>query len=99
MDEIPVVEKRLRGFARLTAEQRRVVAAIGGRAAHARKRAHRFTAEEARAAGRKGGLASSRNKEHMREIGRRGGLAVSADPGHMKELSRRAHGGGDGDEA
>jgi general stress protein YciG len=46
------------GFARLTPEERRRCAAKGGRAAHASKRAHRWTTEQAREAGRKGGLRS-----------------------------------------
>ena len=42
-------------FSRLTIEQRRAIASAGGRAAHANGRAHRFTSEEARAAGKRGG--------------------------------------------
>ena len=42
-------------FSRLTIEQRRVIASAGGRAAHANGRAHRFTSEEARSAGKRGG--------------------------------------------
>ena len=39
-------------------EQQRRIASEGGKASHASGRGHRFTAEEARAAGRKGGMAS-----------------------------------------
>jgi general stress protein YciG len=35
--------------------------------------AHQFNTEEARAAGRKGGEAVSRNREHMSRIGKKGG--------------------------
>jgi len=42
--------------------------------AHAKGTAHEFTSAEARAAGRKGGTALSRNRAHMAEIGRKGGL-------------------------
>ncbi len=49
--------KRRQGFAALDAERRKAIASMGGIAAHAAGRAHRFTTEEARAAGRKGGLA------------------------------------------
>ena len=45
-----------------------------GQMAHAKGRAHEFTSAEARAAGRKGGTAVSRNRAHMTEIGRKGGL-------------------------
>jgi general stress protein YciG len=64
-----------RGFACVDPDLRREIARMGGRAAHARGTAHEFTSEEARAAGRKGGEAVARDREHMREIGRRGGVA------------------------
>jgi hypothetical protein len=51
------------------------IASKGGRAAHAKGTAHEFDSNEARAAGRKGGMAVSRNREHMAAIGRRGGEA------------------------
>ncbi len=44
-----------KGFQGMTPERRREVAASGGRAAHAKGTAHRWTEEEAREAGRKGG--------------------------------------------
>lgn len=46
-----------RGFATMSPSKRSEIASKGGKAAHASGRAHRFTTEEARAAGRKGGLA------------------------------------------
>ena len=46
------------GFASMTPERRSEIAAMGGRAAHAKGTAHEYSpGEEARAAGRKGGLA------------------------------------------
>src|ERR687885_781964 len=56
-------------------ERPREVASKGGRAAHAKGTAHEFNSDEARDAGRKGGQAVSRNREHMAAIGRRGGEA------------------------
>ncbi|MBC8082959.1 MAG: hypothetical protein H7Z21_07070 [Hymenobacter sp.] len=53
--------KRPRGFAAMDPEQQRRIASEGGRASHESGRGHRFTAEEARAAGRKGGQASRKN--------------------------------------
>ncbi len=50
---------------------------MGGTAAHERGRAHEFTSEEARAAGRLGGIAVSRDREYMARIGRKGGDARS----------------------
>jgi hypothetical protein len=51
------MEKQRRGFALLTPERRKAVSALGGAKAHATGRAHKFTSEEARDAGRKGGKA------------------------------------------
>ncbi len=91
-----------RGFAGMDPERQREIARLGGRTAHARQRAHRFTSDEARAAGRKGGQAVSQDREHMAEIGRRGGSAVSQDREHMAEIGReggQARGRTDGDES
>lgn len=52
------VTKRPRGFAAMDPAQQRRIASEGGRASHQSGRGHRFTSEEARAAGRKGGQAS-----------------------------------------
>jgi general stress protein YciG len=63
------------GFAGMDPEVQREIASKGGRAAHAKGLAHEFTPEEAREAGRKGGAAVSRNRDHMVEIGIKGGKA------------------------
>jgi hypothetical protein len=52
-DSNPTQQRRLRGFAAMSPEKKREIAGMGGRAAHATGRAHQFTTEEARAAGRK----------------------------------------------
>jgi general stress protein YciG len=62
-----------RGFAGMSDQRQRQIAAAGGRAAHSQGTAHEFSAAEARKAGQKGGEAVSRNRRHMAEIGRRGG--------------------------
>ncbi len=62
-----------RGLASASEETRKRVASLGGKAAHASGNAHEFDSEEARNAGRKGGEAVSRNREHMAAIGRKGG--------------------------
>lgn len=64
-----------RGFASMDREKQKEIASKGGRAAHAKGTAHEFDSSEAREAGRKGGVAVSRNREHMAAIGRRGGEA------------------------
>lgn len=67
--------KSRRGFASMDEARQREIASKGGRAAHAKGTAHEFDSNEARAAGRKGGEAVSRNREHMAAIGRKGGEA------------------------
>ena len=67
--------KSARGFASMDQQKQKEIASKGGRAAHAKGTAHEFDSSEARAAGRKGGMAVSRNREHMAAIGRRGGEA------------------------
>src|SRR4051812_1567058 len=64
---------RNRGFASMDAAKQREIARKGGQAAHARGTAHEFSANEARAAGRKGGERVSADRDHMSRIGRIGG--------------------------
>jgi general stress protein YciG len=52
-----------RGFAAMTVEQKREIASKGGKTAHALGVAHKWTPEEAQAAGRKGGAISRRSKK------------------------------------
>lgn len=62
-----------RGFASMDESKQRQIASKGGKAAHQKGTAHEFTPEEAREAGKKGGLKVSQNRQHMAEIGRKGG--------------------------
>ncbi len=66
--------KRPRGFAAMDKTRQKEIASAGGRAAHECGNAHEFTSEEARSAGRKGGMSISQNREHMASIGSKGGL-------------------------
>jgi general stress protein YciG len=75
-------KKSLRGFASMSREKQREIASKGGHAAHAKGTAHEFSADEARAAGRKGGETVSRDRAHMAAIGRAGG--------HNSHRNRRA---------
>jgi general stress protein YciG len=54
------VSRDLRGFASMDVARRREIASLGGRAAHAKGTAHEWSREQARIAGRKGGLARTR---------------------------------------
>jgi general stress protein YciG len=67
--------KSNRGFASMDLGKQREIASKGGKAAHAQGRAHEFSADEARVAGRKGGEVVSRDRAHMAAIGRAGGQA------------------------
>ena len=67
--------KSNRGFASMDLSKQREIASKGGKAAHAQGRAHEFTADEARNAGKKGGEVVSRDRDHMAAIGRAGGQA------------------------
>ena len=67
-----------RGFASMDPSKQREIASKGGRAAHAKGTAHEFTSDEARVAGRKGGEAVSRDRQHMSTIGREGGHSRGA---------------------
>ncbi len=49
--------KHLRGFGSMDPQRQREIASMGGKTAHREGRAHKFTSEEAKAAGRLGGLA------------------------------------------
>jgi len=49
--------------------KQREIASKGGKAAHQKGTAHEWTSEEAREAGRKGGMASHRRKQQAREGG------------------------------
>ena len=62
------MEKQHRGFAAMDQEKQRVIASKGGRTAHERGTAHKWTAEEAREAGRKGGQASHRQTQNSGDL-------------------------------
>ena len=57
--------KEDRGFASMDRAKQREIASKGGKAAHQKGTAHEWTSEEAREAGRKGGMASHRRKQQQ----------------------------------
>ncbi len=61
--------KEDRGFASMDRAKQREIASKGGKAAHQKGTAHEWTSEEAREAGRKGGMASHRRKQQQGEPG------------------------------
>lgn len=74
-----------RGFASLNSEERKNISSKGGHAAHQKGTAHKFTSEEAKLAGRKGGEKTSQNRAYMAEIGKKGGEASHAGKNNKTE--------------
>src|SRR6266511_686195 len=62
-----MVAKEDRGFASMDRSKQKEIASKGGKAAHQKGTAHEWTSEEAREAGRKGGMASHRRKQEQTE--------------------------------
>lgn len=59
--------KLRRGFASMSPEKQREIASKGGRAAHVKGTAHEWTSDEARHAGRKGGMISRGGRGRLPE--------------------------------
>jgi len=57
------MKKGKQGFASMNPNKQREIAANGGRAAHKRGKAHKFTREEAIAAGKAGGKAKRKKQD------------------------------------
>jgi general stress protein YciG len=92
VSECPPTENRMskedRGFASMDREKQREIARKGGRAAHEKGTAHEWNTEEARAAGRKGGLSSSaRRYEAAKESELRPDLRVEPTSSGSPALS------------
>ena len=73
--------KSNRGFASMDPQRQREIASEGGRAAHEKGTAHEFTSEEAREAGRKGGMARSANRRNSTNSGNSGSNSGSSSSG------------------
>ena len=78
---------RRRGFAAMDRERVKQIASKGGRAAHAAGTAHQFSSDEARVAGKKGGMAP-----HVR----RGGVRRRPSSENSAPPASQNHGQGDG---
>ena len=87
--------KEDRGFASMDRNKQREIASKGGKAAHQKGTAHEWTSEEAREAGRKGGMASHRRKQQQQGDG-----SSESSPGGAGNESgggERSAAGSDGD--
>ena len=88
-----MVAKEDRGFASMDRSKQREIASKGGKAAHQKGTAHEWTSEEAREAGRKGGMASHRRKQEQQQGG--GGTASSSNEGNSGGGDQMTGRGGD----
>jgi len=78
------------GFASMDPAKQREIASKGGKAAHRQGTAHEWTSEEAREAGRKGGMASHRRKQQQQgggTAGNSGNLENPNDTGSQGAVS------------
>jgi uncharacterized protein len=73
------VAKEDRGFASMDRAKQREIASKGGKAAHQKGTAHEWTSEEARDAGRKGGIASHQRRREQASTPSSGDREVSMD--------------------
>ena len=81
--------KEDRGFASMDRAKQREIASKGGKAAHQKGTAHEWTSEEARDAGRKGGIASHRRRrEQMGTGGSSSPDAVGSDGDRAVAMDR-----------
>ena len=72
-----------RGFASMDRQKQREIASKGGKAAHQNGTAHEWTSEEAREAGRKGGMASHRRRKEMTDVSTSDDMGQGSGPGGM----------------
>ena len=90
VDQEVSVAKEDRGFASMDRVKQREIASKGGKAAHQKGTAHEWTSEEAREAGRKGGMASHRRRKEMMDP--QGG---GTSPSSMESMYTTERAGGD----
>lgn len=88
--------KSNRGFASMDPQRQREIASEGGRAAHEKGTAHEFTSEEAREAGRKGGMARSANRRKAMESGSGSSSHASGNSGSSSHSGSGNSGGSHG---
>ena len=88
--------KSNRGFASMDPQRQREIASEGGRAAHEKGTAHEFTSDEAREAGRKGGMARSANRRNAVMNQNNNSASGSHAAGSNSGNSGGSHGGSQG---
>ena len=88
-----MTEEKKKGFANLSPEKMKEMAALGGRSCPAEKRTYSLNPEFARECARKGGLATakenrnfSKNRELASSAGRKGGIASQVKKAEERKL-------------
>ena len=87
--------KEDRGFASMDRSKQREIASKGGKAAHQKGTAHEWTSEEAREAGRKGGMASHRRRKEMTDQPMGSGSESSSESSMSEMPDSMERSGGD----
>ena len=89
--------KSARGFASMDQAKQKEIASKGGKAAHQKGTAHEWTSEEAREAGRKGGMASHRRRSEQgsEQTGDPSSNQSSSDLSDRSGMSERSGGNED----
>ena len=87
--------KEDRGFASMDRAKQREIASKGGKAAHQKGTAHEWTSEEARDAGRKGGIASHRRRREQMGLGGSSGSTADDRGGNADNRNEQIESRGD----
>ena len=88
--------KEDRGFASMDRAKQREIASKGGKAAHQKGTAHEWTSEEARDAGRKGGIASHQRRREQGGPSAESAVAMDRSSSGSSYSSETSYGYGSG---
>ena len=84
----PTPTKKNRGFAAMDPDKQRAIASQGGKTAHTRGTAHRFSPAEAAKAGKKGGMARHNRTSVVKSVHPTGGIAGQVLPNDEADVDR-----------
>jgi uncharacterized protein len=85
-------ESRGRGFAGMDRERQRQISSQGGKAAHQKGTAHEFDSNEAREAGRKGGMVSGGRRRAREQAQGRPSREQEREAGEQRERESESEG-------
>jgi general stress protein YciG len=92
-------ESRGRGFAGMDRERQRQISSQGGKAAHQKGTAHEFDSNEAREAGRKGGMVSGGRRRAREQSQGRPSREQERETSEQRERESEAEGADTGSDA